>query len=89
MGGAFQKQGDLDRAMEHYHKALAIYEKALGPEHPNTLGTVFNMGALRFDSGDKAAAKALFARAAEGYAKCYGPAHSETLQAQQIVARCS
>jgi hypothetical protein len=29
-----------------YQRALAGYEKALGPDHPSTLGTVNNLGRL-------------------------------------------
>ena len=78
----------LARALEHYRKDLAISEKALGPGHPDTLITVFNMGSLATQSGDKAAAKSLFARAAKGFAKSLGPAHPQTLQAQQYLGRC-
>ena len=35
-----------------------------------------------------AAAKALFVRCAEGYAKCYGLTHEETLSAQEAAAGC-
>ena len=87
--GFNDEQDEGDRALEYYGKALAIREKALGPEHPSTLRTVYNMGLLAEKSGDMAAAKALFVRCAKGYAKCYGPTHEETLDAQEAAARCS
>ena len=42
MGLVFGRQGDLDRAMEHYRKALAIRLKALGPD-PDVGATYSNM----------------------------------------------
>ena len=80
----FMGQGDLSQALEHYRQALAIKEKALGPEHPSTLMTVANMGMLAEDSGDLAVAKALYVRAAKGFAKCYGPTHPHTLKVQKM-----
>ena len=88
MALVFKKQGDLGQALEHYHKALAIKEKALGPEHPSTLDTVYNMGLLAKKSGDLAAAKPLFVRAANGWVRSLGPTHPHTLMAQQSVASC-
>ena len=88
MAGLFEEQGDHDRALEYYRKALAIREKALGPDHPDTLDTVYNMGCLAEDSGDMAAAKALFVRAAKGFAKSRGPAHPHTVMAQEAAQQC-
>ena len=57
-------------------------------EHASTLQTVFNMGLLHFNAGKKAAAKPLFVRAAKGFATSLGPAHPNTVKAQQYLARC-
>ena len=54
-------------------------------EHPGTLDTVYNMGLLAAQSGDLAAAQALFVRAAEGRAKSLGPAHPDTALAYYSV----
>ena len=53
-----------------------------------TLSTVFNMGGMLFNSGDKAAAKPFFVRAAKGFAKSLGPAHPQTIQAQKVLQKC-
>ena len=39
-------QGDLAAARPLYERALAIYEKALGPEHPDTAGSLNNLALL-------------------------------------------
>jgi tetratricopeptide (TPR) repeat protein len=39
-----QRQADLDAALAHYRKALALCEEALGQRHPLTLTTMNNLG---------------------------------------------
>ena len=39
-------QGKYDEAEPLYRRALAGYEEALGPAHPETLGTVNNLALL-------------------------------------------
>jgi hypothetical protein len=46
-----------------YMRALAGYEKALGPEHSSTLNTVNNLGLLYRDQGKLEAAEQMFKRA--------------------------
>ena len=36
LGAVLQAQGDLEGARDHYERALAIREKALGADHPGT-----------------------------------------------------
>ena len=88
MAIVFKNQGHHERALELYTKALAITEKTLGPEHPDTLNTVFNMGNLARKSGDMATAKAFYSRASEGRAKSLGPAHPKAAKAQEAAAQC-
>jgi hypothetical protein len=45
-GLLYSDQGKLKEAEEMYLRALAGYEKALGPGHPSTLNTVNNLGLL-------------------------------------------
>ena len=71
------RQQEPDLEIARYH-----------PEHPNTLITVYNMGVLRFNSGDMAVAKALFVRCAKGWAESLGPTHPKTLQAQEDARDC-
>src|SRR5207248_979101 len=50
-------QGKLAEAEAMYQRALAGYEKALGPEHTSTLDTVNNLGSLYRDQGKLAEAE--------------------------------
>jgi tetratricopeptide (TPR) repeat protein len=73
---------DHDRYMEAeamYERALAGYEKALGPEHMSTLSTVNNLGGLYADQGRLAEAEAMYKRALAGCEKALGPEHMSTL----------
>jgi Tetratricopeptide repeat len=36
LAGLLEDQGDLAGVLPLYERALAIYEKVLGPKHPNT-----------------------------------------------------
>ncbi|KAI9759277.1 MAG: hypothetical protein M1840_003498 [Geoglossum simile] len=62
-----------------YQQALTGYEKALGPEHTSTLGTVGNLGILYSDQGKLTEAEAMYQRALTGYEKALGPEHTSTL----------
>jgi tetratricopeptide (TPR) repeat protein len=46
-----------------FELALAIYEKALGPEHPSTATSLNNLAALLQAQGDLAGARPLYERA--------------------------
>jgi tetratricopeptide (TPR) repeat protein len=104
------RAGLLNRAAEYFHgraaysearplyeRALAIREKALGPEHPNTAASLNNLASLLKDQGDFTGAGPLHELALAIYEKALGPEHSSTatslnnlallLQAQGDLAR--
>ena len=60
-------------------RALAGYEKALGPDHTSALLTVNNLGNLYSDQGKLAEAEQMYVRALAGYEKALGPDHTSTL----------
>lgn len=49
LGLLYDDQNELEEAEAKYQRALKGYEKAWGPEHTETLGTVNNMGLLYAD----------------------------------------
>ena len=61
-----------------YERALAIYEKVLGAEHPNTATTLSNLALLLQDQGDLAGARPLHERALATREKVLGAEHPET-----------
>jgi tetratricopeptide (TPR) repeat protein len=48
---SFGTQGDLAGAEPLYRRSLAIYERALGPEHPNTAQSMSNLAQMLRDKG--------------------------------------
>ncbi|SLM37470.1 beta transducin-like protein het-e4s, partial [Lasallia pustulata] len=62
-----------------YRQALEGLEKAWGPEHTSTLGTVHHLAVLYADQGKMAEAEAMYRRALEGSEKAWGPEHTSTL----------
>ncbi|KAJ5642527.1 hypothetical protein N7490_006527 [Penicillium lividum] len=79
LGNLYSDQGKLKEAEEMYQRALAGYEKALGPDHTSTLDTVNNLGSLYSDQGKPKEAEEMYQRALAGYEKALGPDHTSTL----------
>ena len=61
-----------------YERALAIREKVLGPDHPDTAASLNNLACLLQDQGDLAGARPLFERALAIREKVLGPEHPDT-----------
>ena len=71
----YNTQGQYGQAEPYYQRALAIYEKALGPDHPN-IATSFNNLALLYNTqGKYALAEPLYLRALAILEKALGPEH--------------
>ena len=62
-GRLLQRQGDLARAQSTQERALAIFEKVLGPEHHYMAAGLHDLACLRLDQGDLAGARPLIERA--------------------------
>ena len=69
---------DYAGARPFYERALAIYEKTLGPDHPDTARSLNNLGFLLQAMGDLAAARPFYERALAIYEKALGPDHPDT-----------
>ena len=74
--GAYRAmRADFAGAKAAYTRALAIDEKAFGPEHPKVANRVNNLGRVLYEEGDLAGAKAAFKRALAIDEKAFGPEH--------------
>lgn len=70
---ALYNQNDLNmEAEEMYMRVLRGSEKAWGPEHTSTLGTVNNLANLYADQGKMVEAEEMYVRALRGYQKTVG-----------------
>ncbi len=61
-----------------FERALAIDEKVLGPDHPDTAGSLNNLGYLLRAQGDLAGARPYYERALAIREKALGPDHPDT-----------
>ena len=71
-------EGDLAKARPLMERALAIREKALGPEHGYTANSLSAVAILLAALGDLAGARPLHERALTIREKLFGPEHPDT-----------
>ena len=76
----YRAQGQNEPALALYQRALAINEKALGPEHRATAVTLNNLATLYWAQGRYTQALPLYERALAIREKALGPEHPETAQ---------
>jgi tetratricopeptide (TPR) repeat protein len=51
LAGIYEAMGDYAKAEVPYRRSLAIFEKALDPEHPDTANRLRNLALLKIDLG--------------------------------------
>lgn len=73
--GELYQSGKFAEAIPIAQECLALAEKALGPEHPESATQVNNLAELYRSTGDYAKAEALFQRALKIDEKALGPDH--------------
>jgi len=73
----YDNQGRYAEAEPLYKRALAIWEKALGPDHPEVAMGLNNLGNLYEDQGRYGEAEPLSKRALAIQEKALGPDHPE------------
>ena len=86
LGGFLWSQGRYEAAEPLYRRALDVRERKLGPEHPNTLGTMGNLAMLLCAKGDYRAAEPLYQRALDALERVLGPEHPVTLTSVNSLA---
>jgi CHAT domain-containing protein/Tfp pilus assembly protein PilF len=69
------REGKYDAAIPLAERAIAIREKALGPEHPLVAASLNNLGGLYYEKADYARAEPLYRRALAIREKALGPEH--------------
>jgi nephrocystin-3 len=76
---AHHDMGNFDEAERLYCRCLETRERLLGPEHPDTLTTVGNLGTLYWAKGNYEQAEAFYNRCLEARERLLGPEHPDTL----------
>jgi tetratricopeptide (TPR) repeat protein len=85
--GLLQRQGDLARAQSTQERALAIFEKVLGPEHLYTAICLHYLACLHLDQSDLPGARPLVERALPIFEKLLDPADPYTHWVRHSFAR--
>ena len=82
----YQNQGAYAKAEPLYLRALAIREKALGPDRPDTATSLKNLGYLYKEHGSYSKAEPLLQRALAIREKIQVPEHPDTAQSLNSLA---
>jgi tetratricopeptide (TPR) repeat protein len=77
-GYYLNERAEYAQAEPLFRRALAIREKALGPEHPHTASSLNNLAELLRFQGKPEEAEPLYRRALAIYEKALGPEHPDT-----------
>jgi tetratricopeptide (TPR) repeat protein len=77
LAGLYHTQGRYVDAEPRFQRALAIWEKALGPEHPDVATSLNNLAGLYHTQGRYADAEPRFQRALAIFEKVLGPEHPD------------
>eukprot|EP00798_Chlamydomonas_sp_ICE-L_P027643 gene27644-7282_t len=91
-GNLLQVNGRYAEAEALFHQTLEARTLDLGPDHPDTLGSINNL-ALNLalcinDQGRFAEAEPYYHQAVEGHTRVFGPDHSHTLGSINGLAEC-
>ncbi len=86
MGDAYYHIGRYAQSETSLKRALEVRERALGPEHADTLSTVQDLAATVLAEDRNEEAVKLARRAAEGREKTLGKGHKDTLASKSFLA---
>jgi serine/threonine protein kinase/tetratricopeptide (TPR) repeat protein len=79
LGASYWYLGDPAPAIRQHERALALRERTLGPDHPDTLESMDNLASAYRGAGQVADAIPLFERALKLQRSTLGPDHLHTL----------
>jgi CHAT domain-containing protein/Tfp pilus assembly protein PilF len=80
IGGIAHARGDYAKAETCFQNARSVLEKALGPDHPDLLRILYNLGVLYKDRGDFAKSIQFHQQALAGREKALGPDSADVVQ---------
>jgi len=87
LGSALTNAARYAEAEPLLNRALAIYEKALGPEHPNTAGSLNRLAVLYDSQGRYGEAEPLYNRALAICEKALGLEHPNTVDVLDLLQK--
>ncbi|RLC97058.1 MAG: hypothetical protein DRI46_13305 [Chloroflexi bacterium] len=75
LGTLFISKGELDQALAHLEKSLAIRAKTFGPKHPYLASSHNNIGIVYYEKGEYDQARKEYMKALEIWKNALGPEH--------------
>ena len=81
MGNVYVSLGLLNKGEQLLRRTVEIRQQTLGPRHPDTLQSMYDLAGAMDESSQYADAEKMARQAVEGRRKELGPAHLETLYA--------
>jgi tetratricopeptide (TPR) repeat protein/transcriptional regulator with XRE-family HTH domain len=85
-GQALQSAGDLGAARPWFERAVAIVQRVLETDHPDTATSINHLGELLFSQGDLEAARSLTQRALDIRERVLGQDHLDTAESLNNLA---
>jgi tetratricopeptide (TPR) repeat protein len=79
-------RGKYEEAEKMHRQELAVRERVLGKEHPDTLMAIYCLAHLLASQTNFVEADTLYERAIKGYHKALGPNHPTSVRCQQDYA---
>ncbi|WUG38202.1 tetratricopeptide repeat protein [Kitasatospora sp. NBC_00458] len=86
LAGAYESVGRYEEAVSLYRTTLADLERTSGPEHPDTLSCLGNLGYTLESGGRIAEARVIYHDVLERREKALGEAHPDTLLSRSNLA---
>ena len=78
LGNLYNRQGQYERALEYYQKALEIDIKVSGQDHPDVAVSYQNLAAVYQRQGNHVQTKEMVTKAYHIFLKVLGPDHPQT-----------
>jgi tetratricopeptide (TPR) repeat protein len=88
IGAVFDRQGQYERALGYYHKALEIDIKVSGQDSPSVADSTHKLVLLHKKRNETNIARQLFLECEQIYTTVYGPENSETVDAAGQASHC-
>lgn len=85
-GGIYLEQGEYPRAAEEQERALVLWERAVGPDHPSVAVAMFNVSQAAIGQGDMDKAVSLSRRSTEILERALGAHHPNVAWGRNGVA---